>query len=301
MPRVAIVFGLIVLAIAPSSSVLADEISPTEFERVFRRIDATDEQVKSIDLEGTFGILEDIEFAFSLRFRQPSRWMLQIRDAIDDMPIVWLKDRQMLLYAVNESVVYHSPDNSRFAFRLAHDGVDDAAFQAELGLLRKPSEFLFDPNFVRLNSQSVDSKHLRDQSYELNFHSKREKNIGIAMIDLNKSFPLQTLDLKRSDRIHSVLRLKSIRINEHIPDSKFTFPNVDSIREVLTVKNVGVGSSVADATTMFSKVAKSAFCRRGLRDPQFRPNIESAITADWEAIQSIDRLVGAILRADIPR
>ena len=290
----------LVAGISPAFGNISFGIEPTleDLQRVFRKIDSADDQTKSIEINGSIWVQDGIEFSVALAYRQPSDWLVKICDAADETPVLWLKDRKMLFYAAGDATVYLSEEASHVELKLEKSD-DSMAYQAGLGIGKKPSRLVIDPSFVFLNRKSSTIKQIRDQSYECVLVSKRN-NAGVAIVDLSQEYALKSLEVRLDGNPKPSLSLKSVKVNQPVSDELFSFPNLGELRSGIKVQTLTIDSQT-EAAAMLGRLTESVLIRFGVKKPEVRQKIRDSANVNWDSVQRSDERIAALLRRDVRR
>jgi hypothetical protein len=296
-------FGLMAIAcLVWITSADAGEPSPADLIRLAPALQSTDPTIKSLEVVGSLKMKDAGLVRFRALYKAPHYYSILMTDAIDQTPLVYLADRQLLFYDPIRSAVTYLKDCSQ-RFSLESDGKSPRfvyGFGPEgnkvpnLDLLKLDVRSLLD---LRNNVEAriIDEGEGRyrlfllkkDRTIVCSFDTTAEQRfLGLKVFENTSNAPILTVD--------------KLVVDGKLAREDFQFPDKVHLAKKIKIHELA-GGFLEDGSQMVM-ISKAIQVRFEARHPGLRTtlNLPGYEHQTWKAIERHDQRYSAVLREMVP-
>ena len=285
--------------LAVASPIIAGEPSPADLIRLAPTISSTDPKVRSIEMVGRMR-MEGLQVRFRAVYRSPDRYAIRFSDGSDGTPLVFIADRQMLVYdPIRPSVLCMKDGHFNVAVRQKGE---KSMFHWELGKSRQiKDEITFDVKSL-LNSSAIDERVVRegDHAYRL-FRTDEQGGTIVYSIDGTKKQPVESIRAFSKESHEANLAIDRVVVDGPLKDEEFRFPDKARLAENIDVHD-WPGDGLLETFGEVAVMMRAFQARKGANHPGLRHSIRfpGFRRLDWDEVRENDRKFSAVLKEFLP-
>jgi hypothetical protein len=293
---------IVVFGLMGSSFANAGEPSPADLIRLAPMLQSTDPTIKSLEIVGSMKLKDAGLVRFRALYKAPHYYSILMTDALDQTPLVYLADRQLLFYDPIRSAVTYLKDCSQ-RFSLESDGKSPRfvyGFGPEGNKVPNLDLLKLDVRSVLDLRNSVEAR-ITDEGegrYRL-FLLKKDRTI-VCSFDTTAEQRFLGLKVFENSGNDPVLTVDKVVVDGKLAREEFQFPDKAHLAKKIKIHELAGGFLENGAQMgMISKAIQVRFEARhpGLRTTLNLPGYEHQT---WKAIERHDQRYSAVLREMVP-
>jgi hypothetical protein len=297
--RFVLIVGFGLMGISPS---MAGEPSPADLISLAPLLQSTDPQIRSLEVVGSLKLKEAGVVRFRALYKAPDHYSILISDALDQTPLVYVADRQLLFYDPIRSAVTYLKDCSQ---RLS---LEDDGKSARIVLGFGPQgKKIPDVDFLKLDARSVfdvrgnpEARVINEGEGRYRLFVNRNDRTTVCSFDTTKAQPFQSLKIFEKSGHEPALSVDKVVVDGPLAKAEFQCPDRERLVKKIAVHELA-GGFLADGAQMVM-ISKAIQIRFEARHPGLRtkPNLPEYEHQPWKAIERHDLRYSAVLREMVP-
>ena len=295
--RSLLLLAIVGLAAAPPAT--AGEPSAADLIKLAPTITSADPKVRSIEMAGTMR-MEGLRVRFRAIYRAPDRYAILFADGSDGTPLVFIADRQMLVYdPIRPSVLFMKDGHFNMAVRQKGE---KSMFHWEFGKSSHiKDEITFDAKSL-FDRPAVAENVVRDgdRTYRL-FRTDEQGGTVVYSIDRAGKQPIESIRAFGKDGHEATLTIDRVVVDGPLKDEEFRFPDKTRLAENIDVHD-WPGDGLLETFGEVAVMMRAFQARKGANHPGLRHSIRfpGFRRIDWDEVRENDRKFSAVLKEFLP-
>jgi hypothetical protein len=254
-----------------------------------------DAKYNRIDIEGYMNGDEFMLQVFRVRYRAPDQYSLYLIDGVDNTPIVYLNNNQLIIYnAIDGSVMYLSRARFDYSFRF-----EEGKFNHRFQLARSTEQ-----SRILLDVKSLYDRHGVGDSVARSgggmFRVTRKLEGGksfVAFIDPSRQCPFSQVALMKIGTDDPFIHIREILVNGDARAAWPNFPTKDLLAGKVDLKD-RTSSEQHGVLSVMEYMDRSLLARPAIRNESIRETFEQrhGVKVDWKKAEGNDRRTSRTIR-----
>ena len=284
-----------VLALYPEPTARgAGQPSPEELSDLAPIFGGLIQDYQSYEVVGSQKMDGVTRMKFCVLFCAPDRYSCLLSDASDGTPIMFIINKDMLVFdPVEGNAILSSNSNPKIIVR---NTGNDLFFY--YGFSPKQREILIDLKSIfgaKFAERQV--SRLGEKAYRLTCTTEKGSHLT-ASVNLARNCPFERLEITPKNGEESFFAIEKIAVDEEIGDERFAFPPKSRLAEIMPVKELNLDAPFFTRLDTSARLMRTIFVRQAANHPELRDAIKvpGIVEIDWEKVRENDRKYSKPLR-----